>query len=152
MMTVLALMGILFISGNALALLPDFTKEELISASEHIVLGTVQETHSAWADDHSQIFTYVTLQLSEQFKGENLGSSLVVQIPGGKVGEISQVTSDTPNNLHIGSEVILHLFMQDTGYHWIYGWEKGALSVENGSIPAYEMTVDQFRNLIEITH
>ena len=75
-MAVLALMGILLISGNALALLPDFTKDELISSSEQIVLGTVQETHSAWTDDHSQIFTYVTLQLTDQFKGDNLGSTI----------------------------------------------------------------------------
>jgi len=143
--------GILLISGNAMALLPDFTKEQLITASEEIVLGTVEETYSAWADDHSQIFTYVTLQITEQIKGDALGNTVTVQIPGGKVGEITQVTSDTPKNLTIGSEVLLHLFMQDTGYYWIYGWEKGALNVANRRIPAYNMTVDQFRSLVEAT-
>ena len=143
----LAALSLLILAGSSSALLLEMTKEELIVNSESIVLGTVQEVHSAWAEDRSQIFTYVILNVSEQFKGEAVSREIVVQIPGGTVGEITQKVSDTPI-LVTGMEVILHLFMKETGYPWIYGWEKGALIVEEGAIPEYLMTVDQFRRLV----
>lgn len=144
----ITLMCLLVLAGTSAAILPEMTKEELITDSESIVQGTVQDVCCDWAEDHSQIFTYVTLEIIEQFKGETIGPELVIQIPGGKVGEITQITSDTPT-LVPGMEVIVHLFMKETGYPWIYGWEKGALSVKSGAIPDYLMTVDQFRLLVE---
>lgn len=139
---------ILMLAGTSAALLPEFSKEELISQSESIVLGQVQDVRSAWAEDGSQIYTYVTLAVEEQFKGEAIGREIVVQVPGGTVGEITQKVSDTPT-LIPGMEVILHLFMKETGYPWVYGWEKGVLSVENGAIPDYLMSVGQFRQLVK---
>ncbi len=150
LMAVLAVCLISF-TMTASALLKEMSKEDLITASEAIILGTVQEVHSAWADDRSGIYTYVTLSIEDQFKGDDLGTEVTVQIPGGKVGEITQVTSDTPQNLTVGTQVILHLFTKETGYYWVYGWEKGSLTVEDGTIPAYLMTVDQFRRLVEET-
>jgi len=137
--------------GTSYALLPNFSKEELIQKSEAIVLGTVQDVSCAWAEDHSQIYTYVTLKVEDQFKGEPVGKEMVIQIPGGTVGEMTQWVSDTPK-ISVGLRVILHTFMQDTGYPWIYGWEKGALTVLNDAIPDYGMTVDQFRQLVENTN
>ncbi len=149
--TGIALVCLLLLASTGSALLMDLSKEELIDRSDHIILAKVLDIQTAWADDHSQIFTYVELEISDQFKGNDLGKELVIQIPGGTVGEITQVTSDTPKNLEVGAEVILHLFMKETGYYWVYGWEKGSLSVHDNSIPDYLMTVEQFRNLVERT-
>lgn len=150
-LTAILMVCLFFFTSTSFALLKEMTKEDLIVAADAIVLGTVQEMHSAWADDHSQIYTYVTLNIEDQFKGDRLGNSVTVQIPGGKVGDITQVTSDTPKNLHVGAQVILHLFMKETGYYWVYGWEKGSLTVEDGTIPDYLMTVDQFRQFVNRT-
>ena len=150
-LTPFALVCLLVLVNTSWALLPEMTREELIIDSELIVLATVQEVESAWADDHSQIYTYVRLEISDQFKGAPIGNQLVIQIPGGKVGEITQVTSDTPKNLQVGTEAVIHLFMKETGYYWVYGWEKGALTVENGTLPDYMMTLEQFRQLVERT-
>lgn len=137
-------------SGVGNALLPEMTREELIEKCDGIILGTVQDVRCAWAEDHSQIFTYVNLAIQDQFKGTPVGSQLTIQIPGGTVGEITQWVSDTPTVV-VGTTVIIHTFMKETGYPWIYGWEKGVLTVENGVIPEYNMTVDQFRSLVETT-
>ncbi|MFH1862029.1 MAG: hypothetical protein ABH878_04375 [bacterium] len=134
--------------GSSSALLPDFSKEELITNAEGIVLGQVRDLRCAWNEDHSQIFTYVTVAVEEQLKGSSSSSEILVQIPGGTVGEITLTVTDTPT-LERGMRVILHTFFQDTGYLWIYGWEKGALVVENNAIPVYQMTVDQFRQLVQ---
>lgn len=140
--------GLLFMATASQALLPNFTKEELIQKSEGIVLGTIQAMHSAWQADHSQIFTYVTFHVEAQFKGAPVGQEMIIQIPGGTADGITQWVSDVPQ-LEPGMRVILHTFLQDTGYPWIYGWEKGVLIVEADAIPDYNMTVDQFRQLVE---
>jgi len=146
----LTAVALVFLVGTGNALLPDFTREELILRSEGIVLGTVQDVHSAWAEDRSQIFTYVTLEVQDQFKGQPVSREFTIQIPGGTVDEITQWVSDTPTMI-VGTKVIVHTFMKETGYPWIYGWEKGVLAVEDGVIPEYNMTLEQFRSLVETT-
>ena len=146
----LAVLCILAIAGTSAALLPEMTKEELIANSEAIVLGTVRDVQCAWAEDRSSIYTYVTLDIGDQFMGKSVGNELVVQIPGGRVGDIIQKVSDTPT-LTPGMEIILHTFMQETGYPWIYGWEKGVLTVEQGTVLNYMMTLEQFQQLVENT-
>jgi hypothetical protein len=145
-LAVFTLMAALLMVSSSSALLPTFTKEELIQKSEAVLMGVITKINCAWADDHSQIYTYVTLDVQDQFKGQPVGEEFVVQIPGGTVGEMTQWVSDTPR-LSVGMRVVLHSFMQDNGYNWIYGWEKGVLQVENNAIPAYGMSVDQFRAL-----
>ncbi len=150
-LTPLVLLAVILVLqvGTSTALLPDFTKEELIQQSQSIILGTVQELRCAWSEDHTQIFTYATLKIQDQFKGQAVGETLTIQIPGGTVGDMTQWVSDTPK-LETGMKVILHTFKQDTGYNWIYGWEKGVLAVQDEAIPAYNMTIEQFRRLVEV--
>lgn len=139
--------SLLLWTGTSQALLPDFTKEQLIQQAEGIILGTVQASYAAWTDDHTMIYTYVTLQVQDQFKGQPVGLQMVLQIPGGQVGDISGRVSDAPT-FSVGQKVIVHTFMQNTGYNWVYGWVKGVLNVEGEVIPAYQMTIEQFRSLV----
>lgn len=144
------LVCLVLLAGSGWALLPNFTKEDLIRQSEGIVLGTVLDTWSSWNADHSSIFTYVKFEVQEQFKGQPAGKEILLQIPGGKVGDITQVTSDVPV-LTPGMKAVLHLFTWDSGYLGVYGWEKGALTVIGDAIPDYNMSVEQFRRLVETT-
>jgi hypothetical protein len=128
----------------------DLSKEDLILNSEAIVLGTVRSVESAWNLEHTSIFTYVILDVRDQFKGETVDRELVLQIPGGTVDGIIQKVSDTPT-LAPGMDLIIHTFTKETGQTWIYGWEKGALRVEGEAIPEYRMTVEQFRQMVETT-
>jgi hypothetical protein len=144
----MAMLACLLLASTGYALLPDFTKEELIQKSEAIVLGTIQNMSSSWASDRSQIYTYVTFAVEAQFKGQPVGHEMIIQIPGGTADGVTQWVSDVPH-LEPGMRVILHTFLQDTGYPWIYGWEKGVLRVEHDAVPDYNMTLDQFRRLVE---
>lgn len=141
---------LLLLAGSSSALLTELTKEDLIVNSEAIVLGTVRTVECAWNAEHTSIYTYVTVDVSDQFKGESVGSELLIQVPGGTADGIVQKVSDTPTFVP-GMNVIIHTFMKETGYPWVYGWEKGVLTVENGTIPDYMMTLDQFRQLVERT-
>ncbi|RJP77742.1 MAG: hypothetical protein C4524_07580 [Candidatus Zixiibacteriota bacterium] len=138
------------LAGTGHALLPDFSKEELIQQCEGIVLGTVQDVRCAWNEEHTAIFTRVTLTVQDQYKGRDLGPQVVLVIPGGQVGETWQRVSDTPT-LEPGLRVIVHTYTQEDGSTWIYGWERGVLRVQDEAIPEYTMTLDHFRRLVETT-
>jgi hypothetical protein len=141
---------LVLLAGTGWALLPNFTKVDLIQQSESIVMGTVLEVNSSWSVDHSGIFTYVRLEIRDQFKGQPVGQEITLQIPGGRVGEITQVVSDAPS-FDVGQQVLVHVYTQDTGYPGVYGWEKGSLTVMGEAIPDYNMTIEQFRHLVETT-
>lgn len=134
-------------TGLCSALLADLSREDLIRNSRDIVLGTVVEVQSSWTDDHKEIFTFVRLQVHEQLKGQPVGSEIVLQIPGGQVGDDYERVSDTPT-FDPGSEVIVHTFMQNTGYLWIYGWKLGVLRIADNRVVEYGMSVVQFRHLV----
>lgn len=145
-----ALVSIILLTAASQALLPDISREELILRAESIVFGEVLKVSSSWNQDRSGIFTYVTLKVESQFKGEPAGREIIIQVPGGTAGDITQKVSDTPS-FSPGMRVILHLFKKETGYFWIYGWEKGALQVIDGEIPAYRMSLSQFNKLVQST-
>jgi hypothetical protein len=130
------------------SVLPNFSKEQLIDNSESVVYGRVISQNSYWSGDKRGIFTDIKLSVHTQFKGEPLDNDITIQIPGGTVGEITQVVSDTPT-FQPGSNVILHLFTKENGRQWIYGWEKGVLEVKDDFIEKYQMTTSQFGSLVK---
>ncbi|TKJ41296.1 hypothetical protein CEE37_06420 [candidate division LCP-89 bacterium B3_LCP] len=141
---------LLLLAGTSSALLMDLSKEDLINNCEAIVQGTVSDIYSAWNSERTRIYTYATLTISDQFKGESVSSEIVIQIPGGTADDVTLTVSDTPT-LELGMDIIIHTFTKETGHTWIYGWEKGVLGVVNGYIPEYKMTIEQFRQLVENT-
>jgi hypothetical protein len=148
----LLLIAMLLLVGlnNSPAMLVDLSKEDLIRQSEAIVYGKVLEAVSAWTEDHTQIYTYITFEIWEQFKGAKLAKQITIQIPGGKAGDITCAVEDAPALL-LGETMILHLFTQDSGFLWVYGWNKGALEVKNDKITAYNLTLSDFRSLVTKT-
>ena len=145
---ILSVVVLMLFSNESWSVLPDFAKEQLIQNSESIVYGKVISQNSYWSEDRRGIFTDVKLMVYAQYKGEPQGKEITIQIPGGKVGEITQVVSDTPT-FQPGSKVILHLFTKENGRKWIYGWEKGVLEVKDDFIEDYQMTTSQFISLVK---
>ena len=59
--------------------------------SEVILVGKVKEKKSSWNQDKTRIYTDVTVEVSEYFKGQNSEKSIVVRHLGGEVGEVGEV-------------------------------------------------------------
>ena len=72
----------------------ELTVREKVQASELILEGTVSSRVSAWNEDHSRIYTNVTIVVKEYLKGATTEKSVVVRHLGGEVGEVGEIYSE----------------------------------------------------------
>lgn len=109
--TLLALL--LTIGPTAEAAVRKYTTEELCSAANLIVIGTVQQRQSMWLDQaQTTLVTNVTLSIERVVVG-NPGSTILVTTLGGKIGNVEQFVGDEPL-MPVGSRYLL--LMNDPGH------------------------------------
>jgi hypothetical protein len=93
----------------AMALMLEMTTPELTRQAQAIVRGTVKDMRSEWDPDRRFIWTLVSISVSLSIKGDReAGQEVIVKIPGGVVGQVGQVTEDTPI-FKKGEDVLLFL-------------------------------------------
>jgi hypothetical protein len=103
----------------------------MVERSGQIVYARVVElqhsyTHPAWP-----VMTEVRLVVENRFKGQPLASTWFTY-PGGPKGDMIMQVSDTPE-LQVGDEGYFFLYDKPgEAMPWLYGWENGAITVENG--------------------
>jgi hypothetical protein len=148
------------LDGHALS--PRLTKEELILNSQDIIHGIVKKVKSSWDENHTTIYTYITLEVLDVFKGDPR-DQVVVQTEGGTIPDTTK--RDTTDSLHslpgihvdsdgkmhfrpgsggisldvedspeleVGMEVIIHTFSYQNGSLGIYGMAYGAYVINYG--------------------
>ena len=95
--------------------------EQLTSESDRVVLGSVLSRSSRWTEK-SLIYTDVVIAPDVTLKGDQQ-ASVVVEVPGGIIGDTQMVMSDAPE-LKTGERVLL--FLKAKGGHYeIAGREDG---------------------------
>lgn len=87
--------------------------ESLTAAADAVVRARVESRTSAWAPGGGQIFTTVVLRSVETWKGE-AGPRVAVLVPGGEVGELSQVVQGAAL-FSEGEEVVVFLRLRAPG-------------------------------------
>ena len=125
------LMGVGLFPGLGEMAMVDLSLEQLSQEADTIVLGTVTKRVSAWNNLHTAIYTNVTVTVDEAIKGAP-GSELIVQIPGGTVGDIGMRTSTAPE-IHDRDQVILFLQTASVPAS-VAGQYQGAYTVSNGTV------------------
>jgi len=95
-------------SAAAFSLMIKLPLERLTQESDRIVLGRVEDLRCEWNKNRDLIFTIVTLRIREVWKGQILLPSVIIQIPGGTMGDLSLCVSDTAV-FHRGEEVLVFL-------------------------------------------
>jgi hypothetical protein len=81
--------------------------ESLTASSDAVVHARVARLASAWAPGGRQIFTAVTLQTIESWKGAS-AEEVQILVPGGEVGEIAQTVQGVAS-FREGEEVVVFL-------------------------------------------
>jgi hypothetical protein len=126
------------------------TKEGLILESQYVFHGIVTDVISSWTAERSMIYTYVTLEVLDVYKGE-LGDEVVMQLRGGLIDGKGILSTDQPE-LEEGMEVIVHALLLDSGYLYHKGCEKGVYYVKDEVISDYlgrlVMPLDEFRDFV----
>jgi hypothetical protein len=131
------------------SLIIELSFEELVDYSDWIIVGTVTGQESKWNADRTNIHTLVAISVEEWVKGKpfttspdgkyfkNLlscqkGDSVVITIPGGKVGDITQWVEDTPQ-FQTGEKVLLYLQSDSKGTIEVVGGIQGKFTIVNGN-------------------
>lgn len=102
--------------------------DELAERADRIVLGRVEKLESRWTDDHSAIFTEVTLVVERTYKGPTgPGERLVVRREGGSVAGIGMRVFGAPE-FSVGEETVI--FTEQRGRaRFVSGMAQGKLEL-----------------------
>ncbi len=100
--TVLLFLTILVSPAQALVI--KLSLDQLAAGADSVVVGTVVELTSRWNADRSHIETLVTISVEERLKGAPGDVRVTITVPGGQVGEIREMVSDTPG-FQVGERV-----------------------------------------------
>lgn len=79
------------------ALMIKFPLRKLVNGADVIILGKVKKIQCEWSIDQSIILTIATLQVHEILKGDVDNNQVLVQYPGGEVGDIGLKVTDMPS-------------------------------------------------------
>ncbi len=111
--------------------------KEITAKADVIVLGSVESAESGWSDDGRIIVTRVTVLVESTFKG-GPRARVLVETPGGKVGDLAMVAAGAPV-FHTGERVVL--FLEPSGgasagsdplpRHGVVGWNQGRMTVRH---------------------
>jgi hypothetical protein len=132
-LTAAAVLAAVFVgaAGTAQASVTPFDLHQLTEASQTIVLAQVVSTTSHWTTGpQSTIVTDVGLRVGQVLKGD-VGATLRIRLPGGRVGTAAVLVSDAPQ-LFFGQTYLLFL---DAGGNVVDG-RVGAPQVRGGDVPA----------------
>jgi Ser-Thr-rich glycosyl-phosphatidyl-inositol-anchored membrane family/Matrixin len=120
---------------NAAALVIEKSLNDITIESDNIVTGKVLNKESYWKN--GKIFTDVTVSVGENIKGKP-ENKIIVQVPGGVVGDIYARVSDVP--LFENNEEVL-LFLKGNK---VTGWNQGKYTIKNDKIKENGKSVTEF--------
>lgn len=84
------------------------TIKEMANGANLIVMGRIKSIESRWSIDGKVIITYVTVSINVVIKGDRELKNLVVEVPGGTVGDVTATTMGEAR-FHQDEEVLLFL-------------------------------------------
>jgi len=113
------------------AVAPEVSVEAMAREADAVVRGRVVSATSRWAPDGRHIRTLVSLRRLSTWRGSS-PADLVVDVPGGSVGDIAQAVSGAPS-FETGEEVVVFLRAAGAGRWRVLGLALGKFRVEAGS-------------------
>ena len=125
------------------------TTKDLTEKAESIIIGKVSGQKSEWNDKHTQIFTTITINVSENLKGNDNSKFRTIRVPGGKVGDIGLTVVGAPV-FNTGEEVLLFLNSNDKNEIGsdVLGWKKNNLPLNGVATSDDALTISELRGTI----
>ena len=117
--------------------------EQLVENSSDVIRGRVVSQLSQWDEDHTLIFTEVTIDISEIVIGSmTKGTAVVIYVPGGIVNDTGLRVEHAPE-FEDGEDVILFLTELNNLYS-VTSWEMGKFTIENANVVEKKLAVSDF--------
>jgi hypothetical protein len=124
--TTMLSLGAILLSGVSLTAASTFLKVDiptLKTMSESVVHARVVDVRSAWNDEGSAVFTYVTLEVKGRLHGA-ADNQIVVRVPGGTVGDFTSEMEGAPQ-FHKGEQVVAFIARWHDGVPMVAGYAQG---------------------------
>ncbi len=99
----------------------------LSRAAASVVEGHVVGTRCAWNEEHTQIYTYVTLDVTEVYAGGARVGVMEIRLLGGAVGDTAMIIPGAPGFAN-GEHLVLFLHDDPGLYIPVVGLNQGKLS------------------------
>ncbi|MFQ5876423.1 MAG: hypothetical protein ACE5JH_01840 [Acidobacteriota bacterium] len=134
------------------AVVPWMSLEQIVLDSRVIVLGTVREVESSWSADGRIIVTRATIEVERSLKG-GPRRRVVVETPGGRVGEQFMIASGAPVFAK-GERLVLFLAPAGAeaakaggGPLAVVGWNQGKVEVRRDPRTGRDLILDRTGNV-----
>ena len=128
-------LGVMLLAGVSLTAASTFLKVDiptLKKMSESVVHAGVVDVRSAWNDEGSAIFTYVTLEVKGRLHGTTEGQ-LVVRVPGGTVGDFTSEMEGAPR-FRKGDQIVAFIARWHDGVAMVAGYAQGLSKVNKDGL------------------
>ncbi len=120
--------------------------EKAITVAHDVAFVKVLEKHSELLGQDS-IYTFITLQVLECFKGDSAKKQLTLMLPGGYVGgEFYLDNGGLLEGFEIDGELLVHTWVWENNR---LGLLMPPLKVVGGEISGYHMNLAQFKKLAD---
>jgi hypothetical protein len=102
-----------------------FSLQDLTRKSSAIVMAKVEDSYAV----REEIYTYVTLRVTDSVKGMKGETSVTIRQIGGRVDNLESIVPGMPS-FRRDEEVVLFLTARDVaGYPWVMGLQQGKYTV-----------------------
>ena len=136
-LSITTLVAVLWV-GTAFADVEELTLEELVTRADTIVRGSVVGLQSHWDEDHTLIYTSVTISVSGHLRPGKQRDHITVEVPGGVVEDLGMTASHAPT-FEADQDVILFLQGRE-----IVGLSQGKFTIVDDIVVESGVPVNQF--------
>ena len=123
-------LGAILLAGVSLTAASTFLRVDIPTLkrmSESVVQANVVDVRSAWNEERTGIFTYVTLAVKGRLHG-NADNQIVVRVPGGTVGDFTTKMDGAPE-FQVGDDIVAFIARWQDGVPMIAGYAAGVSKV-----------------------
>ena len=117
------------------------SSKDMTEVSDAVLYGKCTGKKCEWNENRTAIYTYVTIVPEGYIKG-NLGSEVVVAVPGGRVDDILVEVSETPIFLE-DEEVVAFICKGKKGSNLITGGFQGKMKIEKDPVTGKRSVIEQ---------
>jgi hypothetical protein len=141
---------ILTICQETEALIVKYTVDELAKRAEQVIMGEVTSLKPRWNKDQEPIYTEITLNVLEVWKGEITTKSITIEQIGGTYGETSLTIPDAAE-FKIGTKVILFIDRKEDKTD-LAGWFQGKFNIDGDMAiqekTGYKVSLTDLKNIV----
>jgi hypothetical protein len=147
--TAIASVFVLLLSTECYAQKKKMSTKDLTETSTAILYGKCKKVKSDWNKDKDLIFTTITIVPEEYLKG-NLGSEVLITVPGGRVDDIIYEVSEMPV-FEEGEEVFAFIWEHPSGMNLVTAGDQGKLKIKKDKTTGKKVVKGSEVQIIEPT-